>query len=115
MLRILSIEKARGLEVRGEGWGPRGSSGRPGIVRNGLNRKGLVRGREQGGGEARVEPEWNEEDSGDSGEEAEDPGESHTLMRGEPASEARGSGSEGSILMRPDPGDCGLVTSMSRV
>ena len=113
MLRILSIENARGLEVRGEGWGPRGSRGRPGMVRNGLNRKGLVRGKEHGGGEARVEPEWNEEESGDRGEEAEDPGESHTLIRGEPASEVRGSGSEGSILMRL--GDCCLVTSMSRV
>ena len=113
MLRILSIENARGLEVRGEGWGPRGSRGRPGMVRNGLKRNGLVRGREQGGGEARVEPEWNEEDSGDIGEEAEDPGESHTLIRGDPASEVLGSGSCGSILMRPEPGDCVLVTSMS--
>ena len=101
------------MEARGEGCAPRGSRGRPGIVRNGLNRKGLVMGNEeQGGGEARVEPEWNEVDRGDIGEEAEDPGESHTRMRGDPASEVRGSGSDGSILTRPG-GWC-PDTSMSR-
>ena len=66
--------------------------------------KGLARGKEQGGGEARVELEWKEVESGDIGEEAEEPGESHTRMRGDPASEVLGSGSDGSILTRPGTG-----------
>ena len=72
------------------------------MVRKGLNRKGLAMGKEQGGGEARVELEWKEVERGDMGEEAEDPGESHTRMRGDPASEVLESpGSDGSILTRP--------------
>ena len=83
------------------------------MVRNGLNRMGLARGKEHGGGEAKVELEWKEVDRGDMGDEADDPGESQTLINGDPASEVLGSpGSVGSILTR---GGWCLVTSMSRM
>ena len=73
----------------------------------------MARGKEHGGGEARVELEWKEVDRGDMGDEAEDPGESQTLINGDPASDVLGSpGSVGSILTR---GGWCLVTSMSRM
>ena len=84
-LRMLSMEKARGLEGRGEGWEPRGRRGR-GMLRKGRKRKGLAMGfAREGGGEEIMEPEeeWNDEDRGDLGDEAEDAGESQTLMMGE--------------------------------
>ena len=84
-LRMLSMEKARGLEGRGEGWEPRGSRGR-GMLRKGRKRKGLAIGfAREGGGEEIMEPEeeWNDEDRGDLGDEADDAGESQTLMIGE--------------------------------
>ena len=49
------MENARGLLVRGEGWVPRGSSGR-GMLRNGRKRNGLEIGSE-GGGDAIVDPD----------------------------------------------------------
>ena len=79
------MEKARGFEGRGEGWEARGSNGR-GMFRKGRKRKGLAMGfGRDGGGEEIMEPEeeWNDEDRGDLGEEADDAGESQTLMIGE--------------------------------
>ena len=113
-LRILSMENARGFEVRGEGWGPRGRVGSmgSGMLRKGRNRKGLVMGR-VGGGEAMVEPEeeWKEVESGERGELTEDSGESHTLIRGE---EARpGSTASCSILTVLGTRLCCLDTNMA--
>ena len=82
---MLSMEKARGLEGRGEGWEVRGRRGR-GMLRKGRKRKGLAMGfAREGGGEEIMEPEeeWNDEDRGDLGDEADDAGESQTLMIGE--------------------------------
>ena len=84
-LRMLSMENARGLEGRGEGWEARGRRGR-GMLRKGRKRKGLAMGfAREGGGEEMMEPEeeWNDVESGDLGDEAEDAGESQTLMMGE--------------------------------
>ena len=54
-LRMLSIENARGLLVRGEGWVPIGRSG-SGILRNGRKRNGFEIG-SVGGGDAIVDPD----------------------------------------------------------
>ena len=109
------MENARGFEVRGEGWGPRGRVGSmgSGMLRKGRNRKGLVMGSE-GGGEAMVEPEeeWKEVESGERGELTEDSGESHTLIRGE--EEARpGSTASCSILTVVGTRLCCLDTNMA--
>ena len=115
-LRILSMENARGFEVRGEGWGPRGREGSrgSGMLRKGRNRKGLVMGRE-GGGEAMVEPEeeWKEVESGERGELTEDSGESHTLIRGEPAPARSGDTASCSILTVVGTRLCCLDTNMA--
>ena len=102
-LRMLSMENARGFDGRGEGWGPRGRRGR-GMLRKGRKRKGLAMGfASDGGGEDIMEPddEWNDEDSGDLGDEAEDAGESQTLMMGELVSLLSPCVSPSSTLMPP--------------
>ena len=56
------------------------------MFRKGRKRKGLAMGFGiEGGGEDIIEPEeeWNDDDRGDLGDEAEEAGESQTLMMGE--------------------------------
>ena len=72
------------------------------MLRKGRKRKGLAMGfASEGGGEDIMEPdeEWNDVDNGDLGDEAEDAGESQTLMMGELVSLL--SVSPCSILMPP--------------